>query len=170
MRGTNTHWIVVLAILSAMLASCAVNSSPNPTPQRVDSLVHGWFDALEAETRASRSLNGFMAEPPFELSLLDRNIKSLAELETWRADLHARHLELEYEIGPVKVESAGKALHRVRFEFERRSLDDEGIPHIARRRHTWLVRVVPGHDAVILRIVEHPLLAFRGSGSQLVCF
>ncbi|MBW1884306.1 MAG: hypothetical protein JRJ58_12300 [Deltaproteobacteria bacterium] len=49
-------------------------------------------------------------------------------------------------------------------------MDDEGLPHIARREHVWLVRNVPGAAPVVLRIDERPLLAFPGTGPQIVCY
>ncbi len=111
-----------------------------------------------------------MGAPSFELSLLAGTIRNLAELESWRAQLHASHHEVSYQIDPIDVDPVGEGLHRVRFEFGREFLDDAGIPHIARREHTWLVRDVSGRGPAILRIDEGPLVAFPGMGPQIICY
>jgi len=178
MRVSDRKWIVVLAFLASLAQSCTANSRANlqpdmaasaPAEQRIVSLVHGWFAALEGGTLESHALDDFMAEPSFELSLIGGDVESLTELEAWRAKLSSTHLELGYQIGSVDVEPVGEDLHRARFEFERRAVDDEGLPHIARREHVWLVRNVPGEAPVVLRIDERPLLAFPGTGPQIVC-
>jgi hypothetical protein len=61
-------------------------------------------------------------------------------------------------------------VHRARFEFDRRAIDTSGAPHIARREHTWLVRRTKNDPPVILQIDERPLLAFPGTGPQIVCY
>lgn len=171
----------MLALLGSVLPSCAMNSSasldvavPASTPdgakQRIDSLVHDWFAVLEGATLESRNLAGFMAEPSFELSLIGTSIRSLAELEAWRSDLLSTRFQLVYRIDSISVESVGEDLHRARFEFERRAVDSGGTPHIARREHSWLVRDVPGKAPVIVRIDERLLLAFSGTGPQIICY
>jgi len=183
MRGTNRHRIryrtVVLALLGSLLLGCATNSSASldstiPTggdaEQRIASLVHDWFAVLEEERAEPRSLDRFMAEPSFELMLIGGRVKSLAELDAWLAHLHSTHYDLAYEIGSVDVESVAHDLHRVGFEFERRAVDGLGARHVARREHAWLVRVVAGRAPVIVRIDEQPLLAFSGTGPQIVCY
>jgi hypothetical protein len=179
MGGNGRQWIVMLAFLGSLVPSCTTTSSARlhpelatsaPAEQRIVSLVHEWFAVLEGRTLESRTLGRFMAEPSFELSLVGGDVQSLTELEAWRASLQATHLELEYQIGSIELEPVGDGLHRARFEFDRRAVDDEGIPRIARREHAWLVRNVPGEAPVILRIDERPLLAFPGTGPQIVCY
>lgn len=173
---------VALPLLGALILSCVTNSSASFDPitsvsltsaaaeQHIASLVHDWFDALEAGSVESRTLGRFMAEPSFDLSLIGGSVRNLSELDTWCAHLHSTHYELAYQIGLVDVETVGQDLHRARFQLDRRSVDDHGVPHIARREHAWLVRVVPGEAPVILRIDERPLLAFSGTGPQIVCY
>jgi len=179
MQGADRHGTAALVLLGLVLTSCAANSSaslePNATAsaaaeRRIVPLIHEWFTALEGRALESHTLGRFMAQPSFELSLIGGPVRSLAELEAWRANLHSTHLELVYRIGSVDVETAGKDLYLARFEFERRATDEIGIPHIARREHTWLVRNVPGETPGILRIDERPLLAFPGTGPQIVCY
>ena len=109
---------------------------------------------LEGAGVESRRLDRFIAEPSFELSLIGGSVRSLAELEAWRANLHSTHLELGYRIDSVDVQPVGEDVHRARFEFERRAVDDGGFPHIARREHTWLVRNVPGEAPVTINRLD----------------
>ena len=175
------RWLVVLVLLGPVLPSSALNtivipdsalpaSTAHAAKQRIASLVHDWFAALEGGTLESQALDGFMAAPPFELSLIGATVRSLSELDAWHSNLRSTHLQLEYRIDSIVVEPVGEDIHRARFEFERRAVDDGAIPHIARSEHSWLVRVVPGEAPVILRIDERPLLAFPGTGPQIVCY
>ena len=175
------RWAVLLALLGSVLPSCATDSSASLAPtlaastprgaeQRISTLVHDWFATLASAPPESRDLEGFLAEPSFELSLIGGSLRGLPELEAWRAKLRSTHLDLTYRIDSIAVEPAGEGLHRARFEFERRAVDAEGIPHIARREHAWLVRNAQGEAPVILRIDERPLLAFPGTGPQIVCY
>lgn len=163
--------LLFLLIASPIVAQDVAAATARPGEvQRVDSLVHDWFALLEGGTLESRDLGSFVAELSFELSLIDASIRSLGELEAWRSKLSLTHLQLEYRIASIDVQTVGDDLRLARFEFERRAVDDEGIPHIARREHAWLVRDVSGEAPVILRIDERPLLAFRGTGPQVICY
>jgi hypothetical protein len=98
----------------------------------------------------------------------ERRIEST--VRGWLADLREAHPGVEYRIGAVRIDSAGKGLFRARFELDRRALDEVGVPHIARREHTWLVRDFPGQQPLLLRIDERQLLPFPGTGPRIVCY
>ncbi len=139
--------------------------------QRIVALVRDWFAVLESEDPEAGKLERFLARSSFELSLVgEETLETPVELEAWRANLHSTHPRLEYRLDPIAVELVDSGLFRAHFELERRAVDSEGIPHIARREHDWLVRDVPGGAPVILRIDERPLLAFPGTGPQVVCY
>jgi len=132
-------------------------------------MVHDWFALLEGQTLESRTLDDFLAAPVFEFSLADRTLRSPSELRAWLSNLRSSYPQLEYRIDAIRVDSIGEGLYQVRFEFDRRSLDKAGAPHIVRRKHIWLVRDLP-HDApVILKIEERPLLPFPGTGPKIIC-
>ena len=86
------------------------------------------------------------------------------------AQLDATDPEVEYLVGPIRVDSAGEHLYEARFEFDRIASDEAGIPHIARREQTWLVRDLSDGTAEILRVDEQKLLAYPGTGPQIVCY
>jgi hypothetical protein len=86
------------------------------------------------------------------------------------AELDATDPEVEYVVGPIRVDSAGADLYEARFEFDRLATDETGIPHIARREQTWLVRDLPDGTAEILQVDEKKLLAYPGTGPQIVCY
>ena len=86
------------------------------------------------------------------------------------AQLDATDPEVEYLVGPIRVDPAGEDLYEARFEFDRRTTDDAGIPHIARREQTWLVRELSDGTAEILQVDELKLLAYPGTGPQIVCY
>ena len=77
---------------------------------------------------------------------------------------------VEYRVGPIRIDAAGEDLYEARFEFDRLASDEAGIPHIARREQTWLVRDLSSGTAEILQVDERMLLAYPGTGPQMVCY
>ena len=86
------------------------------------------------------------------------------------AKLDASDAGVEYRVGPIRIDAAGEDLYEARFEFDRLATDDAGIPHVARREQTWLVRDLSDGTAEILRVDEQKLLAYPGTGPQIVCY
>ena len=176
------RWFALLALVGSALPSYADNPgerldpafsalAPDGVAPRIAALVHDWFAALETAPFESGTLEGFVAKPSFELSLIGARVRSLDELAAWRSHLGATHRNRVYKIDSIHLEPAGDDLHwSARFEFERRAVDDGGSPHIARRAHTWRVRATPGEPLVIVRIDARPLLAYPGTGPQIICY
>ena len=86
------------------------------------------------------------------------------------AQLDATDAEVEYQVGPIRIDPAGEGLYEARFEFDRLATDEAGIPHIARREQAWLVRDHSDGTLEKLRVDERKLLAFPGTGPQIVCY
>ncbi len=172
---------VVLALLVSLLPSCAVTSTASLEPAatvavldgaelRISALVNEWFAVLEADTGEPHDLDALVSEQPFEFSFVGTTVRSLGELAAWRVEQHSSDFRVEYEIDSIRIESTEKDVRRAHFEIERRISMSGEIPRIARREHTWLIRDVVGTAPAILRIHERPLLAFPGTGPQVVCY
>jgi hypothetical protein len=165
--------VLLIASLTLLLPACANPvtraSGAHDSNLRITSLVHSWFALLEGKTGEARDLADLVAQPSFAISSADGSTRNLAELRSWASSLRSTHLQLEFRIGPIRVDSVGDGLHRARFEFDRRALDETGIPHIARAEQIWLVRGLMGNAPAILRIDERPLLVFPGTGPRIVC-
>jgi len=132
-------------------------------------MVHDWFVLLEGQTLESSTLDDFLARPDFEFSLAEGTVRSPSEFRAWLSKLRSTYPQIEYRVDAIRVDSVGEGLYQARFEFDRRALDEAGAPHIARRKHIWLVRDFPGEAPVILKIDERPLLPFPGTGPQIIC-
>ncbi len=76
----------------------------------------------------------------------------------------------EYRVGPIRVDAAGEDLYQARFEFDRLHTDEAAMPHIARREQTWLVRELADGTTEILQVDEQKVIAFPGTGPQIVCY
>ena len=87
-----------------------------------------------------------------------------------RFALDANDARVEVRLGPIRIDAAGEGLSAARFEFERLYSDEAGIPHIARREQTWLVRELADGAAEVLQVDEQKLLAYPGTGPQIVCY
>ena len=173
--------LAILAVLGPGLLSCATGAkldrdpiapalAPSGAEPPIGALVHEWFALLEGQTLASRPLTDLLAEPAFELSLVEGKIQSRAEVRAWLSRLHSAYPEIDYRFDAIRIEPIRESLYRAHFEIDRRAIDTSGVPHISRREHTWLIRRIEGDSPVILQVDERSLLAFPGTGPQIVCY
>ena len=154
----------------AMPDLAALENSPDNIEAHIESLIQSWFAVLEDPTAEAKTLYGLLAEAPFELLFDGKALHDRAALLAWVSSLRATYPQIEYRLDPIRIHSEGPDRYRVRFEFDRHALDDAGLPHAARREHTWIVQNNASETPVILRIEERPLLFFSGTGPQVVCY
>jgi hypothetical protein len=138
--------------------------------QRVETLIRDWFASLENPAIDSNQLSIDLFETSFEFQSIDEGVRNRSEFLASISDLRASRPHTEYQLDSIKIESVEPDLYRARFQFNRRSLDEAGIPHVARREHIWMVRSESNATPVILQIDERPLLFFPGTGPQVVCY
>jgi hypothetical protein len=137
---------------------------------RVTSLISQWFVLLQAQSSDSWAVETFLAESPLVFSLMEAGDPGPGDFADWLSALRSPHPEVAYRLDKLRLDSLEDDLVRVRFEFERHAIDAAGLPHLTRREQTWLVRDLPGEVPVVLRIEEQRLLAFPGTGPQIVCY
>jgi hypothetical protein len=138
--------------------------------QRVETLVHDWFASLANPAIDSNQLSLFLSETSFEFRSIDEIVRGRSEFLASISNLRASRPHTEYQLDSIRIESVKPDLYRARFQFNRRALDEAGIPHVARREHIWMVRSESNAAPVILQIEERPLLFFPGTGPQIVCY
>jgi len=154
----------------ASAGSEALEAAPPELEARIEALIQRWFALLGDSTAEASSLSELLAEPPFELLIDGRVLRDRSELLAWASALRATYPQIEYQLDPIEIHAESKGLHRAAFEFDRRALDNAGLSHVARRKHTWIVQSDPHARPVILRIEEQPLLFFPGTGPQIICY
>jgi len=137
---------------------------------RIDSLIHRWFARLADPSSDANSLGEFVAEPTFALVLDGASIHDRPALLAWFSELRALYPTLEYRIDPIRIHEESRTVYRAVFELDRRAIDEAGLPHVARRKHSWLVQVDPIGEPVILEIEEQPLLFSSETGPKIVCY
>jgi hypothetical protein len=173
--------LATLVALSAGIGGGQVPASANPDPanleaasksieERIEILIHRWFAVLEDPTAEAQTLTGLLAETPFELVLDGGALHDRNALLAWVSNLRTTYPRIEYRLDPTRIQAEGPDRYRVRFEFDRHALDEAGLPHVARREHTWIVQIDTNATLVILRMEERPLLFFPGTGPQVVCY
>lgn len=170
----------IIAIDAGALSSTARSSEAtrSVTPdaassgveEQISTLIHRWFDVLEDPTAGVKGLNGLLAEAPFQFELDGETLRDRGALLAWVSKFRESYSQVEFRIDPIRVEPNGPDLYRVRFEFDRRAVDEDGFPHVARREHTWIVRSRSDAETVVLAIKERPLIFFSGTGPQIVCY
>ena len=166
-----------LAILALLGSALPVYADPvlhaparSEAERSIVATVHEWFALLEDRDIGSRDLADFPIEREFEFLSPEGVVRRGETLRSWLSERSSLYPEFEYRVGTVRVEPTAEELYRVRLEFDLRSLDRVGMTHIARAEQTWLVRHGPDGGTSILRIEEHPLLAFPGTGPRIVCY
>ncbi len=150
-------------------SSQLVDAARNPEA-RIEALVERWFTLLEDPSSEPKALNDLLPATPFELLLDGEMLHDRDGLLAWVARLRTSYPRIAYELGPIQIQSQGSDLYRVHFEFDRRASDTAGLPHVARREQTWIVRSDSSQLPVILSIEERPLLFYSGTGPQIVCY
>jgi hypothetical protein len=148
----------------------ALEATSSDLEQRINTLIDRWFAVLEDPTVEAKAVTRLLAEAPFELVLDGEALRDRGALLAWVSNLRATYPQIEYRLDPIRIHPEGRGRYRVRFEFDRHTLDQAGLPHVARREHTWIVRSDSSAKPVILRIEERPLLAFLETGPQFVCY
>ncbi|MBW2288624.1 MAG: hypothetical protein JRG90_12460 [Deltaproteobacteria bacterium] len=164
---------LVVALACGILvcgAAAAASRAGVAEEARVASMVEQWFASLEAQPSEGWAVETFLAESPLAFSLTEAGDLGPDELAGWLFALRSSHPKVEYRLDKVRLDSPEEDLVRVRFEFDRHAIDAAGLPHLARREQTWLIRDLPGEVPVVLRIEEQRLLAFPGTGPQIVCY
>ena len=86
------------------------------------------------------------------------------------AELVASDAGVEVRVGPIRIDAAGQGLYEASVEFDRLYRDEAGIPHIARREQTWLIRDHALGTPEVLRVDERKRLAYPGTGPRIVCY
>jgi len=148
--------------------------SPRAVPARVElqieALIQHWFAVLEDPTAEPKALLDLLADASFALELDGEAIRDRDALLAWASKFRAKHSQVKFSIDPIRVTAEGRDLYRARFEFDRHAVDPAGLPHVARREQSWLVRSRSDEEALALAIEERPLMFFPGTGPQIVCY
>ena len=133
-------------------------------------MVERWFALLENPSAEPETLNDLLAKSPFDLRLEGELLRDRDGLVAWVARLRAIYPQIAYALGPIQIQSEASDRYRVQLEFDRHASDAAGLPHVARREQTWVVRSDTNGTSVILSIEEKPLLFYSGTGPQIVCY
>lgn len=111
-----------------------------------------------------------MTDSSFEFSLTGGSVSGAEEPQAWVSELRSAYPHVEYQLDALRTESLDGGTYRAQFELNRRAIDEDGVPHVARRMQTWTIRDVPGARPAVLSIDEERLLSFPGTGPQIVCY
>jgi hypothetical protein len=148
----------------------ALGATRTDIEERIETLIHRWFAVIKDPSVEAKTLTDLLAEAPFELVLNGEALRDRGALLAWVSNLRATYPQIEYRLDSIRIQAEGRDRYRVRFEFDRHALDEAGLPHVARREHTWIVWSDANATPVILRMEERSLLFFPGSGPQIVCY
>jgi hypothetical protein len=138
--------------------------------RRIESLVRDWYSLLARQSLESCAVDDLVAESPFGFSLAGGSVSGPGELQAWISELRSAYPQVEYRLDVLRTQALDDGSYRAQFELNRRAVDEAGVTHVARRRQTWTIRDVPGARPEVLRIDEERLLAFPGTGPQIVCY
>jgi ketosteroid isomerase-like protein len=183
LRGApNQSW--PLALLAVSIAALPLNAGvlfpdtraeapavaiASTTEAAIEAQIRDWLARLAASPADARALAMFSREPSFEVSLPEGNADSPKELETWLAELRSADSHVEFLLDSIRIVPEGEGSVRAHFEVERRSRGALGALHIVRWHQTWWLRTSADGTPSVLRIEQHPVLPFPGTGPRIVC-
>jgi hypothetical protein len=163
---------LILGFLGVLLLACASSGPPVPPSAQLEWKIEQWFAQLAMSPpdlgREDRLFEGSSLELEFELA--EGGDPGPGDLRAWLLDLRSPHHHVEFQLHDSSVSKVGDRLHRIRFEVERRAVGEDGMPHVARSLQTWLIHEGIGSSDTVVRVESVPLLAFPGTGPQIVCF
>jgi hypothetical protein len=180
-RATARVGIPALTLLAVLTACSGGSAHPvrgevtSPARAREDAersaaaLIRDWFDRLASGTNGAHAALLQPMEASFELARPGGTTRDPAEIEAWLDELRSPHPRVEFTIDALRVTPAEAGLYELRFTVDRRANDAQGLSHVARSEHTWLVRMREESPAAIARIEAHPVLAFPGTGPRIIC-
>jgi hypothetical protein len=169
------HWLLlVLAALWIGPLGCGpvggAEAEPPAPEHHVASMIRAWFSSLEGQSPESVALERFLVESPLGFRLGVGGGLGANGLGTWVSDLRSPYPQVEYRIGAIRIDDSADGSYRARFEVDRRAVDSDGVPHVARSAHRWVVAGFQGAVPTVTRIDHEPLLSFPGTGPQVVCY
>lgn len=157
-------------LLVALLMACTSTGPPADPPSHMESEIARWFSLLAESPPGLAGEVRQLAQSPLEFVLAEGENAAPADLRAWVVALRSPHPRVEYELYQMNATQVDERLHRVRFEVERRAVDAEGLPHLARSRQSWLIDDRVGSAPAVIRAESMPLLSFPGTGPQIVCY
>ncbi len=178
-RSGSAHLVLAILAVGSVGSDAPANTSSGSadyaiqsieSKQRVEIRIRDWFALLANPAVDSNQLSLFLSETSFEFRSIDEGVRSRSEYLASISNLRAPRARTEYQLDSIKVESVEPGLYRARFQFNRRSVDETGIPHVARREQIWILRSESNTAPVVLQIEERQLLFFPGTGPQVVCY
>ncbi len=178
-KNASTYsWALVSLLTLCMLEPGCASLGPaglEPAPstdsgEHLALLVQGFFARLEGRNADAGGIDRLLAEYPLAFSLAEDGDPSPDGLRSWMLELRSPHPEVEYQLGEIRIDAVDAASYRVHFQLDRHAVDRQGIPHVARSEHTWLIRSRPESRPAVLRVDTKRLLAFPGTGPQIVCY
>jgi hypothetical protein len=143
---------------------------PRIPEQRMESSIRGWYSLLEEQSVESCALAELLSGAPVEFSLEAGSTPGRDDFSAWVSELRSTHSQVEYRLSAMHTRVVDGGMVRVHFSFDRYALDEAGVPHLARREQTWLLRDRSDDRPEVLRIDDQRKLAFPGTGPQIVCY
>jgi hypothetical protein len=137
---------------------------------RIESMIRGWYALLEGQSLESGTLDGLLSESPVAFLLEAGATPGPEDFSAWVSELRSTHPQVEYRLSQMRASAVGDGTFRAHFSFDRYAVDEAGVPHVARREQTWLVRDRTDGTLEVLRIDDRRQLVFPGTGPQIVCY
>lgn len=159
-----------LCFLGVLLFACVSASPPKDATLRMEWQIERWFSALAESPRDHAAEGRQLSNSHIQFELADASVESREELTSWLVALRSPYSRVDYELHGMRAERVDDHSYRVRFEVGRNAIGEDGLPHVARSRQTWLIQERVDSKYVVVHVESAPLLAFPGTGPQIVCY
>jgi hypothetical protein len=137
---------------------------------RIESALRSFYTALARARPGSSEVGAVLHAGDLRFVPDAGPLQDDRALLAWLGKLRSEQPFVHFEISKLHIDSASDASYRLHFELERRSVDDEGLPHVLRSEQSWRIRESADLSMEVLGIQEQAKLAFPGTGPQIVCY
>lgn len=163
-----------LALALGLAIGCAQpipaqSEAPSTSERDLDLRLREWFALLESHTPGERPVARLVSGPPLELALAGQDTAGAVSLHAWLDELRSPYPSVEFRVTLLQVTRASTGARRVRFLLDRRAVDREGLPHVARWNQLWWIEDRGSSAPRVVRIEEQASPAFPGTGSRIIC-
>ena len=169
-RKSSGLYSLILCSLLALLLACVSSAPLESRSSQLEWKVEQWFAQLAALPPELGTEDRLLDGTSLAFDLAEGGDPAPGGLRAWLLALRSPHRHVEFQLHEMSLLEVDPQTRRLRFELERRAVGEDGLPHVARSLQTWLIHERTGSADVVFRVESVPLLAFPGTGPQIVCY
>jgi hypothetical protein len=173
--GAASGAVGLLSAMLFLLGGCAGqggadSSSASGAEASIEASVHAWYAALAHTNPGPGAAAAMRKGASLQFAAESARGAEASDRRNWIVGLRSDYPQVEFSIARFHIDGDAQHESRAHFEVDRRGTDAQGLPHVMRREQVWHLRRSVAGAYEVTQIEESPLLAFEGTGPQIVCY